>query len=391
MSAITAFLRGLLPDSRDVLDRWAGHFGVSADNPFALLEHVGEDCAGAAQFVRPDRVEHLEPGKITWLRTSDLQTRIEGLRADPTAWLGVEDNAGQFSLAGAQAKFAVYRAGKRWGDPCGVIPTTLIVKPTAGRFADQHINEHLCLRTASRVGLLASSSELVDFGREQAVVVERYDRRQLDNGTWTRIHQEDFCQALSVMPERKYQSEGGPGAADMFRLLRILLPGEDGDYAVKQLIDALAFNWLIGGTDAHAKNFSLLMSGPTVRLAPLYDLASILPYRLPSGERPGPGRISRDPRLAMKIGENYELAMIRRIDWVSVCDRAGVDSATTLDRIEQIAEILPAAVAEVVSAAEVKIAGSDLPGRLVEGVEKNVGRCTSALVGRPARSRPGRR
>jgi serine/threonine-protein kinase HipA len=387
--SVLAYLTGLLPDSRDVLERWGARFRVSANNPFALLRHVGEDCAGAVQFVRPERLGELAAGSVTWLGIDELAERVRQLRVDPTSWLGSDNHEGHFSLAGAQAKFAILRDDGRWGDPSGAIATTHIVKPTAGPFVDQHLNEHLCLSTAAGAGLLTVLSEIVDFAGEPAVVVTRYDRfRPKGAAHAVRVHQEDFCQALSVMPERKYQSDGGPGAADLFQVARALLPGLAGDKACGQLVDALAFNWLIGGSDAHAKNFSLLMSGPAVRLAPLYDLASILPYRLLPGERLVPGRVSRNPRMAMRIGEYYEIAMVRRDDWVTVARWATLDPDAVLARVEKLADdVVPALLAAAAEPA-VTAAGSKLPTRLVDEVGANVARCRSALSGRPARSRP---
>jgi serine/threonine-protein kinase HipA len=391
--SVLAYLTGLLPDNRDVLERWGALFKVSANNPFALLEHVGEDCAGAVQFVRPERLEQLEPGSVRWLTVEELGERILQLRADPTSWLGADDRAGHFSLAGAQAKFAILRDGDRWGDPSGAMATTHIVKPTTGPFVDQHLDEHICLSAARRAGLLAVRSEIVDFAGESAAVVARYDRfRPYGAERALRVHQEDFCQALSVMPERKYQSDGGPGPVEMFGLVRTLMPGAAGDEACEQLVDGLAFSWLTGGSDAHAKNFSLLMSGQEVRLAPLYDLTSILPYLLRPRERLTPGRIQGNPTMAMRIGEHYEIGMVRRDDWVTDARWANLDPATVLARVETLAEAVVPALKEAAAGPSVATTGSSLPERLLEGVEANVGRCRSALAGRAARSRSrGRR
>src|SRR5580693_7656529 len=54
---IDPFLWGLLPDNQLVLDQWARKFHVSPRNAFSLISAVGEDCAGAVQFVRPERLE----------------------------------------------------------------------------------------------------------------------------------------------------------------------------------------------------------------------------------------------------------------------------------------------------------------------------------------------
>ena len=118
---LVAFLQGLLPDNDDVLRRWAARFGVTTGNPFGLLSHVGEDCAGAAQFVRPKRLGQLRPGGVQWLDDEAFRERIELLRTDPTSWLD-ESSEGRFSLAGAQAKFALLNDEGRWGEPFGRCP-----------------------------------------------------------------------------------------------------------------------------------------------------------------------------------------------------------------------------------------------------------------------------
>ena len=227
---VVAFLQGLLPDNDDVLKRWAARFHVPPGNLFGLLSHVGEDCAGGAQFVRPERLGELRPGGVRWLSDEAVRERVGGLRSDPTSWLD-ESSEGRFSLAGAQAKIALLHDGGRWGEPYGTVPTTHILKPPTGTYADQDLNEHLCLSAARLAGLPAARSALVDFAGERAVAVERYDRLRKADG-WVRIHQEDLCQAFGLLPDRKYESEGGPGAADICRLVRRLLPGPDGDAAV---------------------------------------------------------------------------------------------------------------------------------------------------------------
>jgi serine/threonine-protein kinase HipA len=117
------------------------------------------------------------------------------------------------------------------------------------------------------LGLPAAQSQVIHFEKEIGIVIERYDRQHKGNGI-VRIHQEDICQALGIMPTKKYQNESGPSAADVVELLRASSTDREAD--VNTFIDAIGFNWLIAGTDAHAKNYSLLLGGgPHVRLAPL--------------------------------------------------------------------------------------------------------------------------
>src|SRR3546814_871051 len=156
-------------------------------------------------------------------------------------------------------------------------PPTHILKPAVAGFNEHDLNEHLCLRACQRLGLRAANTEVGVFDEERAIVVERYDR-MIQRRTWRRVHQEDMCQALGLHPSQKYQSDGGPSPDKIADLLRVSMPPRAASSAVEAFVDALAFNWLVAAPDAHAKNYALLLEGPQVRLAPLYDIASALAY-----------------------------------------------------------------------------------------------------------------
>lgn len=324
---IEAFIWGLLPDNEYVLDRWAKKFQVSSRSPFALIANVGEDCAGAVQFVRPDRLEAVlgaQAPDIAWLTEADVADRLRQLRSDNSAWRRPGDS-GQFSLAGAQPKTALLFRDGRWGVPSGRIPTTHILKPPSAEFDGHAENEHLCLALARAVGLPAATSTVTRFEDEIAFVVERYDRLITPEGI-QRIHQEDMCQAAGVPPMRKYENDGGPGVIQILDILRgsSSAPEEDS----RTFLDAIAFNWLIGGTDAHAKNYSLLIAGGgRVRLAPLYDVASILPYEFDAM------RI----RLAMKVGDKYRIRDISARSWEKLSEALNLDPAQTMTQVGEIA------------------------------------------------------
>jgi serine/threonine-protein kinase HipA len=330
---IEAFLWGLLPDNDRVLQNWGKRFQVSPKNVFRLISHVGEDCAGAVQFVSPERFETLiaEPAarEIQWLTEEDVAERLRTLRADHSAWR-VASDTGQFSLAGAQPKTALLFERKRWGVPSGRIPTTHILKPPTGEWDGHAENEHFSLQLARSLGLIVPNSNVVRFQDEIAIVVERYDRARA-GGRWVRIHQEDMCQALGLHPTRKYESDGGPGVQRIVELLREQSSSPEED--VQSFVDAIAFNWVIAGTDAHAKNYSLLLGqNGVVRLAPLYDLASILPY---------PAVDTGKVKLAMKVGGEYRLRNIGLRHWQKLAAASRLDDARLIDRIRAMAEAMP--------------------------------------------------
>lgn len=350
---LDAFLWGLLPDNPLVLDAWARRFQVSPRNAFALLAQVGEDCAGAAQFVRPERLDAVlddAAWEVAWLDETGVAERLRLLATDRSAWRSGRDT-GQFSLAGSQPKTALLFQDGRWGVPAGRAPTTHILKPPIAEL-DGHVeNEHLCLALARELGLPAARSDVRRFGDQTAIVVERFDRLPTTSGTprkpkqagatrsppIRRVHQEDVCQALGLAPSAKYQNERGPSPADVAELLRThsLHPVDD----VQAFVDALAFNWLIGGTDAHAKNYALLHGGGgRVRLAPLYDLASALPH-----DDLDPQRIT----LAMKIGGHYRIRDVTGRDWERLARELRLAPDAVLDRVSGLGSRLPDAAVRV--------------------------------------------
>ena len=365
---VTPWMWGLLPDNDAVLARWARRFAVSASSPFGLLASpVGQDCAGGVRFVAPDAVDAAlgRPGRIQWLTEDDVAGRLRDLRADATAWLG-SDFTGRFSLAGAQAKTALYHDKGRWGLPTGSAATSHILKPAISGFDDHDLNEHLCLRAAALTGLPAVRSEVVSFGGETAIQIERYDRLRVGRAL-VRIHQEDACQALGVPPTAKYQSEGGPGPADLAALFRRIMPAQVADDAVWDFAAALVWNWVIAGTDAHAKNYSLLLSGAQVRLAPLYDVASALPY----------GAHERKLRLAMKLGNDYRLYGQRPTTWSALATELGLNHDLLIERATRLVAAAPDAFAQ--AAQGVHHLGSSLPARLVDAVADRAKRCQTSL------------
>jgi serine/threonine-protein kinase HipA len=369
---ITPWLWGLLPDNNAVLDRWARQFHVSASSPFALLAtQIGQDCAGAVRFALPEHVDRAleRPGSVNWLTEEDIAQRLRYLREDSTAWLG-RDFTGQFSLAGARAKTALRLQDGRWGEPSGSIPTTHILKPAVAGLDDHDLNEHLCLDAARRAGLVAVRTQVRRFGDESAVVVERYDRTPVGDRI-IRVHQEDVCQALGLSPSAKYQNEGGPGPADIASLFRQVMPPRVAEDAVSRFCDALIWNWIVVGTDGHAKNYSLLLAGDQVRLAPLYDIASALPY----------GVHERKLRFAMKIGGTYDVYPHRNT-WPAAARELGFDEEILVARVRELTAVAPEVFADAAMAPDVEALGRPLPARLVDRVADRAHRCRR-LIGDP--------
>lgn len=368
---VAAVLWGYLPDNEHVLQRWATRFHVSPRNPLSLLAHVGEDCAGAAQLVRPERFEDVVdggPGHVEWLDEASIAERLRQVRQD-AGQTRRQSDVGQFSLPGAQPKIALHWDDGRWGIPQGRTPTTHILKPPTGAYEGYVENEHFCLNLARRLGLSVCQSSVLHFDDEIAICVTRYDRVN-QQGRWWRVHQEDFCQALGVMPQRKYQNEGGPSPIQVADVLQQHSSQPKVDRA--NFFLALVFNWLIGGSDAHAKNYSLLMgSAADVRLAPLYDITSALPY--PEIDR-------RKLKMAMKVGNHYRWHDISLTDWLKLGKEMGFQD-------EYVREVLTLVAGNLSEAAEaereqMRLAGISHPvvDRLVAEISESAVRSLRMLT-----------
>lgn len=387
---LDSWLKNLLPDNERVLDRWATQFQVSSSSTFALLRHVGRDVAGAVQFVAEDDVADFTKGGINWLTDKQVAERLRGLTTNPAAWTPMS-NSGQFSLAGAQAKTALRFEAGRWGEPWGAEPTTHILKPPIQDWEHQEINEHLCLVTAQRLGIPAANSEIKKFDDQNAIVVERYDRMWNEKGKLQRIHQEDLCQALGYSPAKKYEHNGGPGAVDVIRLLKRLMGPAEAAVAVDTFVQALALSWVLGGTDAHAKNYGVLLSGRNLALAPLYDVNSILPYLVPELRGLSRGEVSiHTAALAMKVGDRKVLQEVEKRDWNLFAERSGLAEVDVQATVRRVVDDAPQAMNDAANELITSTLSTEqkvFAERLVALVSKQAGLCQSALAGRPIPSR----
>jgi serine/threonine-protein kinase HipA len=302
--AILPYLQGLLPDSEEALNAIARRYEVSSSSPFALLKHGGADVAGAVQIVSPETVPSDAAGPREKSRVVDdteigaMLRQVLDEYADGVPYVG---SVGNFSLAGAQPKIALFKDDHgKWAIPEGATPTTHILKPVTGKIRRIDVVEQLTMTAARMLGCTVAASTLQTFDGLDVFVTQRYDRKFVDGG-WHRLHQEDFCQSLSVSPDKKYQHrDGGPGLAKIAALIRSLPFEEDRRAVGQDFYRAFVFNTVAGCTDAHAKNYSLLLQGDHVRLAPLYDLATYAPYW------DGSARLNA----AMSVHGEYALARI---------------------------------------------------------------------------------
>jgi serine/threonine-protein kinase HipA len=342
-----------------------------------LTFYAIQDVPGAAQFIPPERLAEIQAEEhptIQWINIDELRERLSQLRADISAVRRPGD-IGKMSLPGAQAKTAFYRDPQthRWGVPGGRTPTTHIIKPCIPGFDGLVENEHLCQDIAARLGMPAARSFVLMLDQPY-IVVERYDRLPPAPGTELprRIHQEDVCQALGLMPTRKYQEDGGPGISQITTLIRRVSADPEAD--VERFLKANMFNWLIGGTDAHAKNYSFLIdAGDVIRLAPLYDLSSQLPY---------PDLITQ--RVAMRIGDHYDIARVRLADWQNLARSCARNEEQVIGMLTDMARALPEVVSAAHAQARIDGLSERVVGPLAERLISHAGERLASLT--PARS-----
>jgi serine/threonine-protein kinase HipA len=351
--AVLPFLQGLLPDNEQALGAIAASHHVSARSPFALLQHVGRDVAGALQFVAPEEGSDdamADRSAVTAMSddemADDLRTMIDAYRTGrPLAAVGQL----RMSLAGAQPKIALVRAADgTWGRPSRGAPTTHILKPeyrTPRTFADEQFHdmtvvEMFSLAVARHVGLPTPDAWYwqAPDGDLRALVLQRYDRHVGEDGLVHRDHQEDLCQALSVPPEKKYQQlYGGPGVGSVGELVRLRVPPQDSVGIARDFLALLTLNIAMVNTDAHAKNYSLMLRGDTVALAPAYDILSIALY------------VDRDDRerlltLPMRIGNTYEVRSIYPAAIAAEGTRLGLSTDESRDVVDRVLAAVPGAL-----------------------------------------------
>lgn len=363
---VTNFFDNLLPDSAALRARIQTRFGTASTGAFDLLGAVGRDCVGAVQLLPEgeepqsyDRIESelLDEAGVEWA----IEAALSGGRG-----LGRMEAADDFriSIAGAQEKTALLFHRKRWRRPLGATPTTHILKLPLGLVGnlmadmqDSVENEWLCARVMAGFGLPTARCEIARFGARKVLVVERFDRAMQDGGWIARLPQEDFCQALGRPARLKHEADGGPGMADV---LRVLTGSSRARADSRAFVKAQVVFWLLAAPDGHAKNFSLFHERVgTYRLTPFYDVLSAWPI-IGNGPRQLPWR---KVGLAMAVrskNAHWKINDILPRHWDAVTRRAGLGDAREL--IAELIEQTPGALAQ---------AGRDLPvGFPAEVVEK---------------------
>lgn len=357
---VVAVFDNLLPDNDQIRQRLAARTHAEGTDAFSLLAAVGRDCVGAMQFL-PEGEAPSASGTIDGRPLSE--TEVAAILGDlGQAPLGVTTGAEfRISLAGAQEKTALLWWKDKWHIPHGSTPTTHIFKPPIGKLAngidlsESIENEYLCLKLAKAIGLPSAKVAIATFGDKRALIVERFDRLWTRDTRLLRLPQEDACQALSVLPPRRYEADGGPGIK---RLLELLKASDDPAADQRVFLKAQIFFWLLGATDGHAKNFSLhLLPGGRFRLAPLYDIMSTQPCV-------DAGQLRHNQfKLAMAVGKNqhYIVDDVLPRHFVQTAMLAGIGRAMVDHILAEIADAMQRALDDVA-----RNLRDDFPSRLLD-------------------------
>lgn len=217
-------------------------------------------------------------GRLRPLTEEQLGHLIDDLPRNP---LGVDSGADgvRLSLGGIQHKLVLARGEDgKFMQPLDGAPSTCLLKPESGQYEDLVANEEFCMKVAQQSSLRVARTTILEVESRSCLYVDRFDRDHDQQGRVRRVHQEDVCQALGLLPAAKYEENGGPAIVDVIALLRRLrAPFMARD--INDFIHAALLNFLLGNSDAHGKNFALIYEpnrGP--RLAPLYDVVSTAVY-----------------------------------------------------------------------------------------------------------------
>lgn len=317
------FFSGLLPEG-DVKRRVSDFLHVSESSTLKLLQELGGECAGMISILPENKNCSVQKSyafnneNYELLDDETLYGFIKNINVRPLLKAKKEL---RLSLAGAQEKLPLVYFDKKFYLPKSDAPSTHIVKPSGdGELSTLSINEFVCMKLAQPCGLNVPNVELKTINNTTFLLEERYDRI-VNKKSIKRLHQEDFCQALGIMSDRKYQNDNGPDIAKIYSLIQkeCTIPLLD----TKEFLKYVIFNFIIGNCDAHGKNYSLLYEKGSSKLSPIYDAICTLVYP------------SLTKKMSMKIGKHYEILKVTKQDFVELATSINLKSSIVLKMLDE--------------------------------------------------------
>lgn len=378
-AAVRNFFSNLLPEG-NALESLSRAHQVSKHDVFGILKKVGRDCAGALVITEEGQTPETPDLAYQAISMQELNQRIVQARQEDVPlmfWKGKR----RMSLAGVQNKLGVYLTLDESIElPTDAAPTSHILKIGDTRHPDMAANEYFCMQLARAVGLDVPDT-LFRSLPEPVLLVQRYDRLWDVSvaGGLRRIHQIDGCQALNLSPEQKYEeppykyAATGATGVDLVKLAQLCrIPA----LAQTALLNWVLFNYLIGNSDAHAKNISFLVNPlrrihqgheleTGIRVAPLYDLVC--------------GTVYGYHDMAQTIGGESNFALLERSHWTQFASDCAVPEVLLQRLATSLLKRMKTAL-NGVAADVAKETGAGLIPRLHEFVEKQCERLQLSLV-----------
>lgn len=348
--AVINYFDNLLPDAPKVRERIVARYKASSKQPFDLLKEVGKDSVGAIALLPPEQPYNEDKINYETLNEEKLESVLLAYKSDIPLGMLEEEEDFRISVAGAQEKTALLRSNDQWCIPKGNTPTTHIIKLPIGEIQQAHAtldltdsveNEYLCIELARELGFEVPNVEIIHTEKVKALAVERFDRRwNKDKTNLLRLPQEDICQVFGKPSSIKYESQGGPGIAEIMDLLMGSSNALEDQY---NFMKFQVFQWAIGATDGHAKNFSIFIEkGGSYKLTPFYDILSA--YVVLGGK----GLNIRKLKLAMGIkatrGKKYEINKIYARHFLDTATSVGFSKENMQQILDDIQVELPQAI-----------------------------------------------
>ena len=351
--AVINYFDNLLPDNPAIRDRIVRRYQTTSRQPFDLLTEIGRDSVGAVTLL--PQGEHTPAPVMSWdiLNETRLEEILSSYQSDiPLGMINGEDDF-RISVAGAQEKTALLKIDRDWCIPRGITPTSHIIKLPIGEIhqpsatldlSESVDNEYFCLALAAALGIGVPNAEIINAGDVRALAVERFDRRwNREHTMLLRLPQEDLCQVFGLPSSVKYESDGGPGIPE---IMEFLLGSSNALQDRFSFMKFQVFQWLLGATDGHAKNFSVFIeAGGSYRLTPFYDIISAFPVLGGRGLHIG------DLKLAMSLkatkGRKYEINQIYPRHFFALADEVNFQKSEMDEILDFFATNVPAALQRV--------------------------------------------
>lgn len=357
--AVKNFILNLLPEGEG-LEALSIYFRISKANHFGLLNAIGKETSGALSFGNIQKIET----SFREVSREELTQRIQKRRSIPIA---VWDGKPRLSLAGVQEKLPIAIIDGKFGFGEGTLSSTHILQFDKGE-ENLVLNEYISLKLAKKVGLHVNEAKIDFFGDEPVLVVERFDRKILNDGTIQKLHLIDSCQLLSLPPQLKYERSYGNGrdvkdfryGVNFKKLVKIENMLDTPLLYRQALVNWSILNLCIGNSDAHGKNISFFVKKGSLQLAPFYDLVNITLYD------------TYEHSLAMSIGDEFEIEKIKAFDIARHCHNLNIKPKRFMENFNRISNAIIKEADVIQSCSEVQTINQSFCDHYIQNITTRI-------------------